>query len=120
MEKWNEANILQLIISNDRALEKAVLAIYNRQTQDEKNTSDTRWTNGIGFSGADAGIGSYYAKWIISGRSLSGNHLLKARKMMMKYRRQLVEIANHNEAQKRVREVEIPSAETLAPESVNA
>jgi hypothetical protein len=101
MAKWNEASILQLIISNDRALERAIIAIYNRQTEDEKSASSTRHTNGIGFAGPDASLGSYYAKWLLSGRSLSGNHLLKARKMMMKYRGQLTRIANQNE-EKRV------------------
>jgi len=83
---WNEAEIVNLLLNSDKAVERGVLAIYNRQA--------TLKDNGVEFSGPDAKLGSYYARWIISGRNLSGKHLNNARKMMVKYRRQLTEIAN--------------------------
>lgn len=82
-----------LLTMNDEAVGRAMVAIYNRQTWDEQQSSDTRHTNGIGFSGADARTGTYYAKWVLSGRKLTGNHLMKARMMSFKYVRQLCEIA---------------------------
>lgn len=91
---WTEAEIVLMLMNNDAAVDKAVLAIYNRQTESEKATQHTQDLNGMGFNGYDARTGSYYAKWILSGRNLSGKHLANARKMMIKYRRQLVEIAN--------------------------
>ena len=93
MDKTSREYIFQLLLTNNRAVERAMLAIYNRQTQEEQRDSDTKVNNGIGFSGADASLGSYYARWILSGRNLSGKHLEKARSMSLKYVRQLSEIA---------------------------
>lgn len=78
-----------LIASNDRAVERAILAIYNCQTDDEKSSEATKHSNGRGFSGSDARLGSYWARWILSGKNLTGNHLLNARKMAIKYSSQL-------------------------------
>lgn len=91
--KWTVESIVTLLQSNDRAVERGILAIYNRQTQDEKSTDTTRHTNNVGFSGADASRGSYYARWIMSGRHLTGEHLSKARAIALKYRGQLLQIA---------------------------
>lgn len=97
----NDPNYIKwLLTMNDRAVERAILAIYNRQTYDEQVSSDTKHSNGIGFSGADARLGTYYAKWILSGKNLSGNHLDNARMMSHKYVRQLCEIATAKLAQK--------------------
>ncbi len=84
-----------LLLMNDRAVEKAIVAIYNLQTEDEKSSNDTRHSNNVGFSGADARLGSYYAKWILSGKNLTGKHLEKARNMANKYIRQLVQVATN-------------------------
>lgn len=96
---YTEVEIVNLVLSNNRAVDRAMVAIYNRQTESEKVTDSTREQNGVGFSGPDASIGSYYARWVLSGKSLSGKHLDKARKLAVKYRRQLVEIANSNHSE---------------------
>ncbi|MCI0525954.1 MAG: hypothetical protein L0Y56_00675 [Nitrospira sp.] len=80
-----------------RAVERAIIAIYSRQTQEEQVSESTLRLNGIGFSGADARLGSYYARWIQNGKRLSGKHLERARKMTLKYRKQLLEIAQLKE-----------------------
>lgn len=87
-----------LLIMNDRAVERAVVAIYNRQENDEKVSGTTHHSNGVGFSGADARKGSYYARWVLGEikgvpMRLTGHHLDNARLMMRKYVRQLSEIA---------------------------
>lgn len=43
-------------------LGRALLAIYRRQTESEKAAFATKYTNGIGFSGPDALLGSKGAK----------------------------------------------------------
>jgi len=96
IRNWTPGQIVQLLRTNDRAVERAILAIYRRQTQDEQVISHTRHSNNVGFSAAHASKGSYYARWIMSGRSLTGHHLNKARTMAIMYRRQLAD-----EAQKR-------------------
>jgi hypothetical protein len=93
MAKNDPDYIRWLLNMNDRAVERAMVAIYNRQTADEQVSSDTKHQNGVGFTGADARLGTYYAKWVLKGNSLTGNHLMKARMMSQKYVRQLSEIA---------------------------
>ena len=100
MKTWNKEEIRNLLISSDKAVERGILAIYDKQTSDEQNVGDTRHLNGIGFSGAHANPGSYYARWIESGRKLSGDFLGKGRKLILHYTRQLAEIATEKEALK--------------------
>jgi len=91
--KHTKESIQDILAKSDRAVARAMIVIYDRQTQDEKTTSDTRHTNQRGFSGAHAKTGSYYARWVLSGRGLTGKHLDKARAMAMHYWRQLLEEA---------------------------
>lgn len=93
MAKNDPDYIRWLLTMNDKAVERAIVAIYQRQTADEQSAGDTKHSNGIGFNGADARLGSYYARWVLSGRNLTGHHLVKARTMSHKYVRQLTEIA---------------------------
>lgn len=90
---WTKESITQLLDRSNRAVERAIVAIYNRQTEDEKSSGTTTHSNGRGFSGAHAELGTYYAKWILSGRSLTGHHLEKARRMSKRYVAQLLEEA---------------------------
>lgn len=90
----SKESIKDLILRNNRAVERAILAIYQRQTEDEKMVEETTHHNGIGFSGAHARLGTYYAKWILKGNALTGRHLEKARAMSLHYVGQLVDIAN--------------------------
>jgi hypothetical protein len=91
---WTRTEIEALINTNDRAVERAMVAIWERQTRDEQATETTRHHNGIGFSGWTAKSGTYYANWVRSGRSLSGKHLAKARKIALHHAGQLTRIAN--------------------------
>ena len=93
MCEWTPDAIRALLDGSDTAVERAVLAIYNRQTCDEQAREDTRHRNGVGFASCHAHLGSYYAKWILSGRHLTGKHLDKARRMVRWYSKQLCEIA---------------------------
>lgn len=91
---WNRSEIEALIFANDRAVERGIVAIYERQTADEKSTESTNHHNNIGFSGWTAKKGSYYAKWILSGRRLTGHHLENARKIALHHAGQITRIAN--------------------------
>jgi hypothetical protein len=91
---WTRTEIEALINTNDRAVERAMVAIWERQTRDEQATEATRHHNGIGFSGWTAKSGTYFANWVRSGRSLSGKHLAKARKIALHHAGQLTRIAN--------------------------
>lgn len=69
---------------------KACTRIFEYQTAAEQETESTRFYNGVGFTGSDAGILSSFAKQINRGRQLSEkqNYILKKR--MPKYAGQLV------------------------------
>lgn len=95
---WNREGIEKLLNENDRAVERAIVAIYRRQTSEEQNSNTTIHRNGMGFSGAHANYGTYLAKWILSGKRLNGNHLVKARTMALHYVSQLLEVASQKEA----------------------
>jgi hypothetical protein len=87
-----------LLENNPKAVERAILALYARQTQDEQSSSTTKHSNGRGFSAFEAKNGTYYAKWILSGRSLTGHHLDKARTIGLRHIGQLVEVAQEKAA----------------------
>ena len=91
---WTRTEIEALINTNDRAVERAMVAIWERQTRDEQATETTRHHNGIGFSGWTARSGTYYAGWIMSGRRLTGKHLDKARRIALHHAGQLTDFAN--------------------------
>lgn len=93
MKKNDPDYIKWLLDMNNRAVERAMVAIYNRQDADEKSAESTLKLNGRGFSAFDARKGTYYARWVLSGRNLSGHHLEKARAMAHKYVKQLAEVA---------------------------
>jgi hypothetical protein len=86
--------IRALLLTNDRAVERAMVVLFDRQTQDEKATEATRHHNNRGFNHGDAKKGTYMARWVLSGRKLTGHHLDRARRMAMRYAGQLAEEAN--------------------------
>ena len=94
MRNWNRQQINDLLRRNPRAVDRAMVALYRRQTQDEQRSDTTRHNNGIGFCSWSARKGSYYAKWVLSGRRLTGRHLQNARRIALHHSRQLGEEAN--------------------------
>jgi hypothetical protein len=91
-------SIRTLIETNDRAVERAIIALYERQTQDEKAVGDTRHHNKIGFNGADAKFLSYAARLILSGHKLYPSKLQEARRRLGKYSGQLLRIAEEKQS----------------------
>jgi hypothetical protein len=91
---WDETRIAVLLRTNDNAVERAIVRLYKRQTLDERRDTTTRHLNRIGFSASDAKRGSRFARWVLQGKRLTGWHLEQAREMALKYRRQLVDVAN--------------------------
>jgi hypothetical protein len=91
---WTRSQIEALLESSDAAVERGIVALWKRQTLDEQQASDTKHNNGIGFCSWAARNGSYYASWVNSGRHLTGQHLVKARKIALHHAGQLVEVAN--------------------------
>lgn len=92
--QWNKDSVKELLSSNtprgNSAVERAIIVVFNNQTADEQRTEDVRYHNGKGFLPMHARRGTYYANWILSGRHLNAKHLEIARKMALKYSRQLL------------------------------
>jgi hypothetical protein len=85
--------IAEKIQTNTKWLHAGILAIYKRQTEDEKQTESTDKDNGMGFTGCDARFGSSLAKKLLAGYTLTINQEIAARKMMRKYAGQLLKVA---------------------------
>ena len=81
------------LYSDQKWLERGVVAIYEKQTDHERRSGTSLEHNKIGFSGYDAGLMSTYARWLITGGHLAGEHYYKVRNKMMKYASQLARIA---------------------------
>ena len=91
---WTIEEIRELLKESDNAVARAIVAIYNRQTEDEQITKETSVSNGVGFSGVDANFLSSLAQFYQAKGFLSVGQLKYGRKAIMKYAGQLTEIAN--------------------------
>ena len=87
-------SIQTLLATNDRAIARALVVLFERQTEDEQEAHETRHTNHRGFNHADAKEGTRMARVVLNGRPLSTQSMERARKMLMKYAGQLARIAN--------------------------
>lgn len=97
---WTPEAIRAMLLVDNRAVERALIALFNRQTEDEQVVDETRVLNRVGFSAADAKRLSKSAKWVISGHHIDGWFLKEARRRVLKYSRQLADIANATSTKK--------------------
>jgi hypothetical protein len=81
--------IQELIDTNDRAVARGILAIYEYQTASEQSFGSTTDANGVGFSGVDAELLSSFAERLKRGLQLTEKQLPFARKKIRKYWNQL-------------------------------
>jgi hypothetical protein len=91
---WTRERIVALLDSNDQAVLRALVVLYDRQTQDEREMSETVHHNERGFSAFHARQGSCLARLVLSGRSLWPEQLERARHLVRKYAQQLADEAN--------------------------
>lgn len=90
---WSKEVIQQLLATSDKAVCRALVAIYARQTHQEQLSGTTKEHNGVGFSAFDAEFLSSLAEQVKTRGTLSPRQLELARKKMKSYWRQLLEIA---------------------------
>jgi hypothetical protein len=93
---WTKDSIQSLLATSDRAVERALVQIYHRQTLDEKKAGDTSEHNGVGFTGIDGEFLSDVAAKCIKYNGLTAGQLKAVRPKMMKYWKQLMEIAEQS------------------------
>lgn len=91
---WTRELVRERLEINDAWVKRAVVSIFNLQTESEKASDSTAEDNGVGFSGCDAELMSSFAKQLVQRGSLSPKQMVWARKKMLKYAGQLARIAN--------------------------
>lgn len=96
---WTKEMVIDLLVRNPLAVERAILVLFERQTRDEQTSELTLHHNNRGFMSCHSMRGSYYAKWLLSGNHLTGEHLDKARVMVLRYHRQLLEVIKQKMSQ---------------------
>jgi|LauGreDrversion4_2_1035121.scaffolds.fasta_scaffold266964_3 hypothetical protein len=87
------AEIREMVASREEAQNRALIAIYNGQTQQEKVSQTTVEDNGIGFTGCDAEILTSFAEQFLRRQFLSPKQRAILAKKMPKYAGQLWQIA---------------------------
>jgi hypothetical protein len=77
------------IATDARWTQRALVVLFEMQTADEQTYGETAHNNGAGFNSSDSRYLSYCAKYVMSGRPLSGQHLAKCAVKLQKYWRQI-------------------------------
>lgn len=89
------------INTDQRWTERAILALYEKQTIHEQQVEHSINNNFKGFNSPDAKRMTYYAKWIKSGKPLNETHLNIARTKLGKYAKQLAIISYEKKGENR-------------------
>lgn len=91
-KQW-KAYLKDLLKTNDAALLRAIVLIYDNQTDEEKNKGESIEDNHIGFSKIDAKEMGSIARKIKVNKALTKRELAKSRNKMQKYWKQLMIIS---------------------------
>lgn len=96
--------IKNLLKTNNNALLKAILLIYDNQTEEEKNKGESIEDNCTGFNKVDAKEMGKIAIKIKAGKALTEGELAKSRNKMQKYWKQLMIISKQKQRKKILQE----------------
>lgn len=107
---WDKKRIQDLIATNDKAVERAVIRIWENQTADEQSQMTTNRDNGIGFTGADAEFLTKMAQWLFrsarpEGKRFTYGQMKVVRPLMSKYWRQLRDVIITKETEQKEEEL---------------
>lgn len=125
MKKWTEKQIVTKLKEDSGLVERAMVVLWQQQTEAEQKSDAAINRNDVGFSAADASKGSYYAKWVLGLATRDGmpgkltrHHLDRARKIAVKYRRQLTELTNSGKARQLFRDAEAAANRILTKKRI--
>ena len=93
-EEFTVGEVVDILTSNDTAVEQGVVQLYKLQTSDEQQAKHTRHRNKRGFSTRTDKRGSTVAQLIMNGEKLTPEQLSVARMCCLHHRVQLTMIAN--------------------------
>lgn len=94
---WTKDSMNNYLKSNNQAVLKAIIVLYNRQTDLEKEFKESNVVNGIGFNCKDSWFLSNLARQLIQFKKISKDDFWRARWRILKYSQQLADIANKKE-----------------------
>lgn len=102
---WDRDAIIELLKRDDKAVARALVALFERQTSSEQVSSSTHIHNNRGFAHCDAFIMSQYAKFFQSRGYLTQAQIALCRKpnkngvpRIAKYAGQLLEVIRERQA----------------------
>ena len=121
----NKDTIANLLKTNNKAVARAVVVLNERQTAAEQASEFTINNNGVGFTPADAAMGTSMAKFFLRNGYLSPKQLAYWRKpnvrgvpRICKYAGQLLDIAITKAKLERVQEKnQFAAAEAIAEQN---
>ncbi|CAO3459620.1 hypothetical protein [Azospirillum argentinense] len=89
---WDKETIVQLLLTSDKAVVRAIKVLYARQTAAEQSAGDTLERNARGFNSADAAFLTSVARALPRYNDhMTPRQLWRARRLLPKYWRQLLE-----------------------------
>jgi hypothetical protein len=86
------ADVREKLLSDDGALARGLIMIFECQTSDERREGETSVENGVGFNMIDAPFLTSLSKWYLENGFLTRKQLDKARRIMPKYSKQISRI----------------------------
>lgn len=94
--RWTPEIVEFLLNTNDKAVERAVLRLWEFQTSEEKASQKALSRNGQGLNATDSTYMRRFALFIQRGNSLDtkGLRFLRGNRRIQKYSKQLAEFAN--------------------------
>lgn len=117
-KQW-EDYLKNLVKTNDRALFKAIILIYDMQTNEEKSIGSSVEENNVGFSKVDAYEMGIIAKKIKRGDPLTKGEIAKSRNKMPKYWKQLMIISKRNMQEHKKEDAKLNEELAIAQEEQN-
>ncbi|MFA6569981.1 MAG: hypothetical protein WCT77_01955 [Bacteroidota bacterium] len=96
---WNKERIQKLLDTNNEAVYRAMLRIYDRQTRTEQINQNTEDWNSVGFTGVDGEIMSSFTEAYKKYGRLTEKQMNIARKKMKKYWKQLLDCMKQENSQ---------------------
>lgn len=81
------------IASSDKKALHALMTVYTFQTYEEQSDGETKYNNGVGFSGKDSKILSSFARQYDTYGSLSEKQMAIVKRLMPRYAGQLLNVS---------------------------
>jgi len=94
--EWTQDMIKSLLKERDDAVERAIIALFNLQNDDEKYNGTTCHLNGVGYNRFDSGYFTNLANKLLRKEHLTTTEIAISRCKLMKYSKQLSTLANNN------------------------